>query len=125
MAAARRPDRAGPRGGHRGSAELMLSPLLSAALLASGTQTAFTVQDPRISESSGLAASTGHPGIVYTHNDSGHAAQIFALDAKGRTKATYTLDGVTARDWEGIALGKDEQGRPAIFIADIGDNQNS
>jgi len=103
----------------------MLSPLLSAALLVSGAQTAFTVQDPRISESSGLAASTRHPGIVYTHNDSGHAAQIFALDTKGRTKATYTLDGVTARDWEGVALGKDEQGRPAIFIADIGDNQNS
>jgi hypothetical protein len=103
----------------------MLSPLLSAALLVSGTQTAFTVQDPRISESSGLAASIGHPGIVYTHNDSGHAAQIFALDARGRTKATYTLDGVTARDWEGIALGKDEKGRPAIFVADIGDNRNS
>ncbi|MEO5877861.1 MAG: hypothetical protein ABIS86_05125 [Streptosporangiaceae bacterium] len=97
---------------------------MSAALLAGGDD-AFTVQDPRISESSGLAASAEHPGIVYTHNDSGHPAQIFALDAKGRTRATYTLDGVTARDWEGIALGKDEKGRPAIYIADTGDNRNS
>ncbi|MCD0447688.1 hypothetical protein LO762_00535 [Actinocorallia sp. API 0066] len=102
------------------------SVLLAAALpLGSGgdPQVAFSFQDARITESSGLAASQRHPGIVYTHNDSGGLAQVFAVEiATGRTKAVLTLDGITARDWEGMALGRDEQGRPALFLGDIGDN---
>ncbi|MFI0409871.1 hypothetical protein [Actinomadura sp. 3N508] len=89
---------------------------------ARGEQIAFTIDDPRITESSGLAASTRHPGIVYTHNDSGGVPKIYALDAGGRVRAVLTFAGAGARDWEGIALGKDERGRPAIFAADIGDN---
>lgn len=109
-----------------------------AALLAAGTSccvlaptaagaardddVAFTINDPRITESSGLAASLRHPGIVYTHNDSGGVPQIYALGMDGRVRAVLTLAGVGARDWEGMALGKDAAGRPAIFVADIGDN---
>jgi len=81
-----------------------------------------TIRDPRISESSGLAASRRHPGVLYTHNDSGGAPQIFAIGPDGRTLATLTLAGAGARDWEGMAIGEDEQGRPALFVADIGDN---
>jgi hypothetical protein len=83
---------------------------------------AFTVSDRRISESSGLAVSTRHPGIVYTHNDSGGSPTIYALGPDGRTRATYTLAGARARDWEAIAVGRDEAGGPALFVADIGDN---
>lgn len=103
-----------------------ISLTLAAALPLGGggdAQVAFSLQDPAISESSGLAASTRHPGIVYTHNDSDGAPQIFAVDsATGRTKAVFTISGATARDWEGIALGRDEAGRSALYIADIGDN---
>lgn len=101
-------------------------PLLLAAALPLGgggdAQVAFSLQDPAITESSGLAASTAHPGIVYTHNDSDGAPQIFAVDSSGRTRAVFTIAGAGARDWEGIALGRDEAGRPALYIADIGDN---
>jgi hypothetical protein len=83
---------------------------------------AFKITDPRISESSGLAASRQHPDVVYTHNDSGHAPEVYAIGPDGRTKATFTIGGVRARDWEGIAVGRDGKGGPALFIADIGDN---
>ncbi|MGH3387253.1 MAG: hypothetical protein ACRDOO_00065, partial [Actinomadura sp.] len=83
---------------------------------------AFVVSDPRISEASGLAVSRRHPGIVYVHNDSGGTPKIFAIGPDGRTRATLTIAGAGARDWEALALGRDEAGRPALFVADIGDN---
>ncbi|QXJ24118.1 hypothetical protein AGRA3207_005377 [Actinomadura graeca] len=89
---------------------------------AGAPKVAFTIADPRITESSGLAASRRHPGIVYTHNDSGGVPKVYALGPNGGVRAVLTLAGAGARDWEGMALGKDEQGRPAIFVADIGDN---
>ncbi|HEU5029014.1 MAG TPA: hypothetical protein VFV01_29170, partial [Spirillospora sp.] len=94
----------------------------AAAGTAAGGDTAFTIRDPRITESSGLAASTAHPGIVYTHNDSGGVPKIYALGPDGRVRAVLTLGGASARDWEAMALGKDERGRPAIYMGDIGDN---
>lgn len=91
-----------------------------------GTETAFTLTDPRITESSGLAASVRHEGVYWTHNDSGpdHTPDLHAVDERGATVATVRLvgDGVQARDWEAVAMGVDEEGRPAIHVADIGDN---
>ncbi|QKG22543.1 hypothetical protein [Actinomadura verrucosospora] len=94
----------------------------AAAGTASGGTTAFTITDSRITESSGLAASALHPGIVYTHNDSGGVPKVYALGPDGRVRAVLTFGGAGARDWEAMALGKDEQGRPAIYMGDIGDN---
>jgi hypothetical protein len=89
---------------------------------ADGTRTLFTIADGRITESSGLAASSRHAGVLYTHNDSGDAPRVYAIDPDGATRATLTLAGARARDWEGIATGRDEAGRPALFVGDIGDN---
>jgi hypothetical protein len=83
---------------------------------------AYKVSDPRITEASGLAPSRRHPGIVYMHNDSGDGPRIFAVGPDGRTRATITVAGAGNRDWEGMALGRDGAGRPALFVADIGDN---
>lgn len=85
-------------------------------------QRQFTLAGSAISESSGLAASRRHPGVLYTHNDSGHAPRVFALGPDGRTRAVLTLRGVRARDWEGIAVGPGPGGRPTIHVGDIGDN---
>ncbi|MCY7366494.1 MAG: hypothetical protein LH469_14470, partial [Frankiaceae bacterium] len=82
---------------------------------------AFTFADPRISESSGLASSSA-PGIVFTHNDSGDEARFFAVGDDGRTRTTYDLPDVRARDWEDMARGPDEQGRSSLWLGDIGDN---
>jgi hypothetical protein len=78
--------------------------------------------DPRIVESSGLALSRRHPGVVWTHNDSGDQARLFAVGSDGRTRAVLSLAGVEARDWEAVAAGRDDRGRPALFAGDIGDN---
>ena len=34
---------------------------------------------PEIPEASGLAISRRNPGIIWSHNDSGHATELFAL----------------------------------------------
>jgi hypothetical protein len=83
---------------------------------------ALQLRDQRILESSGLAASPRHAGVLWTHNDSGDAARLFAVGPDGRVLATLTLAGVEARDWEAMAAGRDEAGRPALFAGDIGDN---
>ncbi|WP_246267329.1 hypothetical protein [Nonomuraea typhae] len=83
----------------------------------------FSFRDPRITESSGLAVSPAHPGIYYTHNDSSAAPEFFAVDAQGRTKATFRVSGAQARDWEAMAASKDPAtGRGVLWFADIGDN---
>ncbi|WP_405615449.1 WD40 repeat domain-containing protein [Streptomyces sp. NBC_00076] len=80
----------------------------------------FTMSDPRITESSGLAASRQHPGVYWTHNDSDDGPYLYAVDSStGKTVATITLTGVgTPRDVEAISIGPDNQ----IYVGDIGDN---
>lgn len=80
----------------------------------------FTITDPRIKESSGLAASRIHPGVYWTHNDSDDGPYVYAVDsATGKTVARITLTGIgKPRDIEGISLGPD--GR--LYVGDIGDN---
>lgn len=80
------------------------------------------LSDRRIAESSGLAASTVHPGVLYTHNDSGDSARFFAVGAGGRVVATYDLTGARARDWEAVAAGPGPGGRPTLWLGDLGDN---
>ncbi|MGW7099912.1 WD40 repeat domain-containing protein [Streptomyces sp. NPDC054838] len=82
----------------------------------------FTIQDPRITESSGLAASRVHPGVYWTHNDSDDGPYVYAVDsATGRTVARVTLTGIgRPRDVEAISLGPDGQ----LYVADVGDNKD-
>jgi hypothetical protein len=96
--------------------------VLDLALALAGTRpVAFRFDDPRIAESSGLASSST-PGVLFTHNDSGDEARFFAVGEDGRTRTTYVLPGVQARDWEDLARGPDEQGRSSLWLGDIGDN---
>lgn len=82
--------------------------------------------DERLTEISGLAASTQHPGILWTHNDSGDSARVFAIDSQTcAVRAEVRLAGVSARDVEAIAVGKSSNGTPVIWVGDIGDNADS
>ncbi|MGC9494981.1 WD40 repeat domain-containing protein [Streptomyces sp. WG7] len=80
----------------------------------------FTIKDPRITESSGLAASRLHPGIYWTHNDQDTGPYLYAVDGStGETVARVALSGVgTPRDVEAISIGPGNR----IFVGDIGDN---
>jgi hypothetical protein len=88
-------------------------------------QVVMTLQDPTLLESSGLAVSATHPGVLWTHNDGGSVAQVLAVDRHGSTVATVTLAGIDPYDPEALAPGTDGQGRPALFLGDLGDNRRS
>src|SRR5947209_7286121 len=80
------------------------------------------LDDDRIDESSGLALSTWDPTLVWTHNDSGDTARLFALAAprNGRcaTAGVAQLRGVDAFDAEDLAPGPNH----TLWLGDIGDN---
>ncbi|MBM9505156.1 hypothetical protein [Actinacidiphila acididurans] len=93
----------------------------ASAVADSGPSVAFTIGDSRIAESSGLAASRLHPGVYWTHNDSGDGPYVFAIDSRtGKTLAKVTMRGIHARDCEAISLGPDGD----LYVGDIGDNLN-
>ncbi|AZM61616.1 MULTISPECIES: WD40 repeat domain-containing protein [unclassified Streptomyces] len=103
---------------------LLAATLLTGALAvpasAAGGDDGFAIKDPRITESSGLAASRLHPGVYWTHNDSDDGPYLYAVDgATGETVARLTLTGVgTPRDVEAISIGPGNK----IYVGDIGDN---
>ena len=87
------------------------------AVLGAAEPAAVCLSDPLLRECSGLVASRTHPGILWSHNDSGNACELFATDVHGAALARYSIDAIT-EDWEDIAL--DQRG---IYLADIGDNR--
>ncbi|MFE2585933.1 WD40 repeat domain-containing protein [Streptomyces sp. NPDC059378] len=101
-------------------AGVLLTGVLAAPASAADGDEGFTIKDPRITESSGLAASRLHPGIYWTHNDSDDGPYLYAVDsATGKTVATLTLSGIgSPRDVEAISIGPGNQ----IYVGDIGDN---
>jgi hypothetical protein len=74
-----------------------------------------------IVESSGLANSYRHPGLFWTHNDSGDEPRIFAFDEQGNHHGTCRLKGALAVDWEDMGSFT-LRGQPYLFVADVGDN---
>ncbi|MEM7151639.1 MAG: cellulase family glycosylhydrolase [Myxococcota bacterium] len=75
------------------------------------------LQTGSVVEASGLAASRQSPGVLWTHNDSGDGARIFAVDTDGRKPGTFGLAGADAIDYEDIAIAGTD-----LFVGDIGDN---
>ncbi len=69
-----------------------------------------------------MAVSRRHEGVLWTHNDSGDTARLFAIGPDGSTLATVTLAGVQPRDWEAMASSVAADGTPLLWVADIGDN---
>ena len=56
-----------------------------------------------ITESSGIAASKCQSDVLWTHNDSGDNAFIFALDSTGEKLGTWKVSNAKNIDWEDIA----------------------
>lgn len=74
-----------------------------------------------IGESSGVAFSHADPGFVWTHNDSGGEARLYAVGPAGELVGTVDVRGATNRDWEDIAAGPCDAGW-CLYVGDIGDN---
>lgn len=81
------------------------------------------VRSADIIESSGLAASGCQQGVLWTHNDSGDDAYIFALGLNGDSLGTWKVGNAENIDWEDIASYKDRTGKCSIYIGEIGDNK--
>ena len=79
------------------------------------------VRDDRINESSGMAASRTHPGMLWIHNDSGDDPRLFLIAADGETRAVVNLIGAKAHDWEDMC-SFEVAGQSWLLIGDIGDN---
>jgi hypothetical protein len=80
------------------------------------------ISSPEITESSGIVASRCNAGVLWTHNDSGDSAFIFALDAGGKKLGTWKVQGAKNYDWEDIATFKTPGGECFLYIGDIGNN---
>jgi len=81
------------------------------------------LRSPLITEASGLAASRINRGILWTHNDRGHAGRLYAIKTTGELVASYIVMGAISRDWEDIAIGPGpDPNVDYLYIGDIGDN---
>jgi hypothetical protein len=101
---------------------LALAPAAGVAAEPEATQYHALISDPRIGEISGFAASRQHPGIIWTHNDSGDLPALYALDeSSGEVRARLHLRGARHVDWEDLALRREPDG-DLLLIADTGDN---
>lgn len=80
------------------------------------------IDDPRLTEISGMVVSHRTPGVLFMHNDSGESvARYFAVRTDGTTLAEVIVDGAPSFDLEDAAL-EVQGGREWMWLGDIGDN---
>ena len=79
-----------------------------------------------LNESSGLMVSRQISDLMWTHNDSGDSARLFAIGLDGRDRGVFTLTDAEAGDWEDSAIYTDPvSGQTTLFVGDIGDNSQA
>jgi hypothetical protein len=78
---------------------------------------------PEIPEASGLAVSRRTPGVLWSHNDSGSAAVLFAFDTAGTMLGRVRIP-IRTRDWEDVSAARCPSS-DCLYIADIGDNSSA
>jgi hypothetical protein len=77
------------------------------------------IDNPKITESSGVVASRQYTNVFWTHNDGGKSETLFAIAREGKTLAEFKVLGAKIDDWEDIAI----DGERHLYIADTGDNE--
>ena len=75
--------------------------------------------DLAIDEASGLTFQAS--GAGRTHNDSGDAAHLYALDLEGKPLGMIELEDTLAIDFEDLSAGPCGDER-CLYVGDIGDN---
>jgi hypothetical protein len=85
-----------------------------------GVQRIGTIENPRITESSGVVASRQFPGVFWTHNDGAKSRSytLFAITREGKSVREFNVNGAQLNDWEDIAI----DGQRHLYIGDIGNN---
>ncbi len=77
-----------------------------------------------IDESSGLAVSRRDPGMLWTQNDSGGRAVLYAVEPNGARRGELHITKLAHHDWEDLA-SFELDGRAWLLIADVGDNSGN
>lgn len=82
-----------------------------------------TVSDPTLTEISGMARGRRDESVLWVHEDSGAKADVHALSLDGTVRQTFRLAGVTAKDWEDMAIGPGPVADVNyLYMGDVGDN---
>lgn len=81
------------------------------------------IKSADLTESSGIAASKCQNNVLWTHNDSGDDAFVFAINSVGENLGKWKIPNAQNVDWEDIATYKDKSGNCFIYIGEIGDNK--
>ena len=79
-------------------------------------------------ENSAAAMSRRQPGVLFTINDSGNEAELFAVDTTGAFRGSWRVTGVRNVDWEATSIGPcgaSESAPSCVYIGDTGDNDGS
>ncbi len=77
-------------------------------------------ENDRLDEASGLLVSQMYPGVLWSHNDAGDKARLYALDAKTlKLISRIKIKRADNVDWEDISYHNGQ-----IVIADTGNNKN-
>ncbi len=80
------------------------------------------LQNPAITEASGMAASRIHDDLFWILNDGGNGPWIYAVGSDGSDRGRIKVEGARNHDWEDMASFV-QDGRSYLLIADIGDNR--
>ncbi|HFC52966.1 MAG TPA: hypothetical protein ENJ43_00860 [Gammaproteobacteria bacterium] len=80
------------------------------------------LQNPAMTEASGMAASRIHDNLFWVLNDGGNGPWIYAVGSDGSDRGRIEVEGARNRDWEDMASFV-WNGRSYLLIADIGDNR--
>lgn len=79
------------------------------------------IDNPKLTESSGIVASRQHTNVFWTHNDGGKSDILFAISREGKTLAEFNVGGANFDDWEDIAIDSERR----LYLADTGDNKRT
>jgi hypothetical protein len=79
------------------------------------------LENPKISEASGLTSSRLYPGLLWAINDGGDDPLLYAVGADGTDLGTFRVEGANNVDWEALASFR-WQDTAYLLIADVGDN---
>jgi hypothetical protein len=85
-------------------------------------------RDRELVENSAAAMSARQPGVLFTINDSGNDALLFAVDTTGADRGVWRVHGATNVDWEAASIGpcgaQQPQGAASacVYIGDTGEN---
>lgn len=81
------------------------------------------MNNPLLTEVSGLVSSIANPGMFWVNNDSGDEPRIYLIDSAANLIAIVRLQGAEHRDWEEVAIGKGpDPNLNYVYVGEIGDN---